>query len=212
VALSHATGTHGVLPAECSPRNLSSTLVESGSNTIGVSFSSQSTGAGQSVKIVRLYLPEGRCGPTNTPLLVARPLPSPFTACFGFTRHRWPLLSWDLVAFQGTSPINTGYKNHYSHVLYLRMQAAVGCTSELLVSISQSSLRRKRSTLIGFVPFYTSSCTNSKLNDSKCEGSGACQFAYTIASKKDAMDCPQTGLPLQSFENSYGYLYLSPGG
>lgn len=35
---------------------------------------------------------------------------------------------------------------------------------------------------------------------------------YTIASKVDAMDCPQTGLPLQSFENSYGYLYLSPGG
>jgi len=44
------------------------------------------------------------------------------------------------------------------------------------------------------------------------EVSGTCQFAYTIASKVDAMDCPQTGLPLQSFENSYGYLYLSPGG
>jgi len=42
-------------------------------------------------------------------------------------------------------------------------------------------------------------CTLLHAQQATHEGSGACQFAYTIAPKMDAMDCPQTGLPLQSF-------------
>jgi len=42
--------------------------------------------------IVRLYLPEDKCDPTNTPITWRNPLPGPFAARLGVNRGRWPLL------------------------------------------------------------------------------------------------------------------------
>jgi len=70
-ALFHATGAHGVLPAEFSPRNTGAPLVEEDAWLLGVSFSSQTTGAGRSAKIVWLYMSEDMCRHTNTPCSAA---------------------------------------------------------------------------------------------------------------------------------------------
>jgi hypothetical protein len=47
--------------------------------------------------IVRLYPPEGTCGPTNTLDIWSCLFPSPFTSCVGITRSKRPMLSWDLL-------------------------------------------------------------------------------------------------------------------
>lgn len=136
-------------------------------------------------------MPEGSTRHTITPPLRRGPLPSPFTSCFGFTRHRWPLLSWVVGPFREL------------HQLIPVARTLLSCTLQHVASNKLRGFRvlsnnqPEQLPKILLIPHRL--CTLLHAQQATHEGSGPCQFAYTIAPKMDAMDCPQTGMPLQSF-------------